>query len=87
MGAEEDEVRRDGEVVTHPNIEQRDRACRAILHHLRDGDWHPRREMGKKLKDEVAKDWLFGFIKKEQRIEHMQQGGRFYWRLPARPRG
>ena len=31
--------------------------------------------MGKKLKDEVTKDWLFGFIKKEQRIEHMQKGG------------
>lgn len=39
--------------------------------------------MGEKLKDEVPKDWLFGFIKKEQ-IEHMQRGGRFYWRLPTR---
>ena len=40
--------------------------------------------MGEKLKDEVPKDWLFGFIKKEQQIEHMQRGGRFYWRLPTR---
>ena len=43
--------------------------------------------MGKKLKDEVTKDWLFGFIKKEQRIEDMQKGGRFYWRLPTCLRG
>jgi hypothetical protein len=40
--------------------------------------------MGERLKGEVAADWLYGFVRKEQRIEHMQKGGRFYWRLPAR---
>jgi hypothetical protein len=69
--------------LDRPNIEQRNKARQAVLHHLRDGDWHQRREMGEKLKDDVPRDWLFGFVKNEQQIEHMQRG-RFYWRLPTR---
>lgn len=60
---------------------QYDRAKLAIRRFLDDGDWHASRELHERLADEVAKDWLFGAVKKELRIEHCQMNGRFYWRL------
>jgi hypothetical protein len=61
-------------------------AKRSIREYLRDGEWHGSREIHEDLADVVAKDWMFGKVKKELRIEHRQMGGRFYWRLvSARP--
>lgn len=62
-------------------VEQYERAKRAIGDYLRDGDWHASREIHERLAEAVPKDWLFGAVKKELRIEHRQMNGRFYWRL------
>jgi len=68
--------------VTYRNVQQYDRAKSAIRNYLRDGDWHASREIHERLANEVPKDWIFGAVKKELRIEHRQMNGRFYWRLP-----
>jgi hypothetical protein len=67
--------------MTHRDVEQYERARRAIQNLLQDGDWYPSRELHERLADEVPKGWIFGAVKKELRIEHRQMGGRFYWRL------
>lgn len=68
--------------MAHRNVEQFERAKRAILDYLRDGEWHASREIHERLADQVPKDWLFGAVKKELKIEHRQMQGSFYWRLP-----
>lgn len=63
--------------------EQYEQAKRAIRGYLSDGDWHASRKLhDDDLVDDVPKDWLFGAVKKELRIEHCQMQGRYYWRLP-----
>jgi hypothetical protein len=69
--------------VAHRNVEQFEHAKRAIRDYLRDGEWHASREIHERLADQVPKDWLFGAVKKELKIEHRQMQGRFYWRLPG----
>jgi hypothetical protein len=68
--------------VAHRDVEQYERASRAIRDYLLDGEWHGSREIHERLADAVPKDWMFGAVKKELGIEHSQMNGRFYWRLP-----
>ena len=67
--------------MTYRDTEQYERAKRAIQDYFQDGEWHASREIHERLANEVPKDWIFGAVKKELRIEHRQMGGRFYWRL------
>ena len=67
--------------MAHRDNEQYERAKRAIAAYLQDGGWHASRELHERLADEVPRDWLFGAVKKELRIEHCQMKRPFYWRL------
>jgi hypothetical protein len=62
-----------------PRGAEYERAERAIREYLQDGYWHSSKKLHEDLPDEVPRDWLFGAVKKELRIEHCRREGRYWW--------